>query len=246
MATHEKSAQLGNNRTGLAMSPQHGPEIVEGAKAQPSASGDRYTQNVLKTPYVKEQTPVGSVPPPLSVKGMAKTAFQMLKGENPTLLVDKLGERLAFERTGTRLYEAVIAKAESLPASDTGPSLAELKQIRDEELRHFHMVKGYIENLGGDPTAMTPCADVSAVASMGLLQVVADPRITVVQSLQALLIAELADNDGWAVLINLAEGFGQDQMAADFRSALAAEERHLAKVRGWLAASVESQAGVAA
>jgi hypothetical protein len=48
------------------------------------------------------------VPPPTSMKGMAKSALQALKGEKATVLIDKLAERLAFERTGTRLYETLI------------------------------------------------------------------------------------------------------------------------------------------
>ena len=42
-----------------------------------------------------------------------------------------------------------------------------------------------MEQLGGDPTAQTPCADVTATASMGLIQVVTDPRTTLAQSLNA-------------------------------------------------------------
>jgi tRNA isopentenyl-2-thiomethyl-A-37 hydroxylase MiaE len=158
--------------------------------------------------------------------------------------VEKLAERLAFERTGTRLYEAIIGKAESL-AEKSAPRIDELEKIHDEELRHFHMVKDYIEKLGGDPTAETPSADVVGVASSGLLKVITDPRTTIPQSLQALLVAELADNDGWSALIKLAEGFNQDEMAADFRQALQAEERHLTQVRSWLSSHIEAEAGTA-
>jgi hypothetical protein len=43
----------------------------------------------------------------------------------------------------------------------------------------------------------------------------------------------------------LAEGFGQDEMANDFRRALHEEERHLAQVRAWLSADVKAEAGLA-
>lgn len=241
----EKSAQLGMNRTGMDLSPIEGKQIVEGAReGKPSSKGDRFTQNELKIPYLQQNTPVGSVPPPGNLKGVVKTALNMLQGKQASVLLDKLGERLAFERTGTRLYEALISKAEVVGGNGVGPSLKELKTIHDEELRHFHLVKGYIEQLGGDPTTMTPAADVAGVASCGLVKVIADPRTTVPQSLEAILIAELTDNDGWSALIRLAEGFGQSDMAADFRQALTAEERHLLKVRGWLSASVKTEAGV--
>lgn len=243
--SHNSSAEMGKNRTGIAMSPINAKAVAEGAKeSPPSSSGDRHTQDALKASYLEQNERIGSVPPPANLKGVAKTALKMIQGEKATVLVDKLAERLAFERTGTRLYEAIIGKAEVL-AEQSGPRVDELEKIHHEELSHFHMVKGYLENLGGDPTAQTPSADVVGVASSGLLKVITDPRTTMPQSLQALLIAELADNDGWSTLIKLAEGFNQDQMAADFRKALEAEERHLMQVRGWLSARTQEEAGAA-
>ena len=242
----ERSASMGMNRTGMDMAPIQGKLVAEGAsQSVPSGGGDRFTQDALKAPYLQEQVNIGSVPPPGSLKGIATTAMNMLKGEKANVLIDKLGARLAFERTGTRLYEALIAKAEVAAPPQTGPTVAELRILHDEELNHFHLLQRYIRQLGADPTAMTPCADVVGVASTGLLQVVADPRTTVAQSLEALLIAELADHDGWSSLISLAEGFGQDEMANDFRQALHEEERHLAQVRAWLSADVKAEAGVA-
>ena len=78
-----------------------------------------------------------------------------------------------------------------------------------------------MERLGGDPTAQTPCADVTAVASAGLLQAVRDPRTSVTQSLQALLTAELVDNASWELLYTLAREHGFEDVveAADARPA---------------------------
>lgn len=45
------------------------------------------------------------------------------------------------------------------------------------------MLSEAIVDMGGDPTAQTPCADVSAVAAMGLIQVLTDPRTTLAQGL---------------------------------------------------------------
>jgi hypothetical protein len=53
-----------------------------------------------------------------------------------------------------------------------------------------------------------------------------------------LLIAELADNEGWDLLANLAEAMGHDDMAQSFRDALEVEETHLDDVRRWVAAIV--------
>lgn len=54
------------------------------------------------------------VPIPGSTKGMVITGHSKLVGQSPEVLIDKLGERLAFECGGTRLYEALIAKVESI------------------------------------------------------------------------------------------------------------------------------------
>lgn len=124
----------------------------------------------------------------------------------------------AFERTGTRLYDAFIAKCRTQKPGAIED--AELVRIRNEEAKHFALVGECIEFLGGDPTAQTPCADVAGVASAGLMQVLTDPKTTVAQSLDALLIAELTDNAAWEDLIALARKLGHEDMAAQFEQAL--------------------------
>ena len=167
-----------------------------------------------------------------------------VRGKHPMVFLDLLGERLAFERTGTRLYDALLAKLEAAHEHPGGPTREDLERIRDEELQHFAMVKEALESLGADPTAMTPSADIAAVASEGLVEVLADPRTTLTEALKAILIAELADNDSWLVLADVAERLGHDELAGRFRSALVEEEDHLARVRSWLTAAVDGQAGL--
>jgi rubrerythrin len=168
----------------------------------------------------------------------------MVKGNKPTVFLDLLGERLAFERTGTRLYEALLVKLEAADTHPGGPRREDLERIRDEEMEHFALLKRTIESLGADPTAMTPSADVIAVASHGLVEAVSDPRVTLNESLKAILTAELVDNDSWLLLADVAERLGHDEMAGEFRRALAEEEDHLARVRSWLSIAVEGQAGI--
>ena len=146
------------------------------------------------------------------MKGMAKSALQALQGKKATLLVDKLAERMAFERSGVRLYEALMLKCRAAANGDSSAALARLEHICNEELEHFHMLWGCIEQLGADPTAQTPSADVSAVASQGIPKVLLDPRTTFPQCLEAVLTAELVDCDAWERLTELAEGFKQTEM----------------------------------
>ena len=93
------------------------------------------------------------------------------------VLLDKLSERLAFERMGVRLYEALLNKCETLGESSPGPTLDDVKRIGTEELEHFLMLNQTITDLGGDPTVESPSADIAGVASMGIMQVLTDPRV---------------------------------------------------------------------
>lgn len=187
----------------------------------------------MRVSYIEEADALGSVPPPPTLKGKAKSGMEMLTGNRPQAFIDKLAERLAFERGGTRLYDAVLAKFSVFKDELKGVSEGDLLEIRNEEAAHALLIKECIEHLGADPTAQTPCADLVGVESAGLLQAVSDPRTTLAQSLHAALAAELIDNAGWETLIAMAEEMGQKKMAERFREALRQESEHLANVRSW-------------
>ena len=184
--------------------------------------------DAIRSRYLAEADTVGSVPPATSISGVFGSVVQALSGNRMSVLLDKLGERAAFERSGTRLYDAMLVKLASGNARQLpdGLNLAALERIRGEEARHFEMLSEAIEQLGGDPTTQTPCADVSGVMGGGLLQVITDPRSTVAQSLQALLAAELVDNASWELLIELCEGFGLDELRQRFGEELHPARRH--------------------
>ena len=228
----KESVEMGMNRTGIQMSPSMSKEMSEMLNEFPmpqftggTSAGD------MRQMYIQESGSLGAVPLPGNVKGAMSIGMQKITDKNPEVFVDKLGERLAFERTGVRLYDALITRCEvAMPQMD----LSVLKEFRNEEHRHFLMLKETIESIGGDPTAVTPCADSAAVASMGLIQVLNDPKSSVPQAVQAILIAELADNDGWDILISLARNAGMTEEASRFEAAKVAEEKHLAHIRQWL------------
>jgi rubrerythrin len=235
-----QATDMGMNRTGIGMAPRLSEEMIRDAETSiPTSGGDGHQIERVRREYLHNSPPLGSTPPPATAKGAAKAGMHMLKGHRPSVFLDKLGERLAFERTGTRLYEALIAKFDEVGTWEQGPTRDQLIGFHNEELAHFELVREAIEYLGGDPTVVTPSADVSGVTSMGLLQVITDPRSSLAHSLQALLVAELADNDGWHMLIRLAEAFGQNDLSRRFHQALADEDRHLQSVRGWLSVEME-------
>jgi hypothetical protein len=240
-STGTQSAPEGfeGNRTGVQTSPELARELVEGAAAAtPSSDGGPEAIAATRGEYIEEGFPVGSLP----TLPVAREAGADEETAGMAVLLDKLSERLAFERMGTRLYDALINKCEVLGESSPGPTLAQLQEIREDELRHFLLLNRAVTALGGDPTVMSPCADTVQVASLGIMQVLTDPRTNVAQCLQAILTAELTDNDGWQMLIGLAGELGHADLASEFQTALTNEEEHLASVRGWLEELVLTQA----
>lgn len=238
----ENKTEMGTNKTAASLHAKMTDDMVEKSK-EVAITEERPTPHKMiemKKSYLKEDFKLGSVPIPTSLKGAGKTLLEKAKGKSPEVLLDKLGERMAFERAGVRLYEAIIAKCEA--ANIPEETLSKLREYRDEEHSHFMLVHATIESLGADPTAMTPSADATAVAGMGLFQLAGDPRANVTQSLQALLTAELVDHDGWEMLIKLARDSGLDEAAVQFEQALKEESEHLSFVRSWYQEMVSSEA----
>jgi rubrerythrin len=240
----KNSSDIGMNRTGIDAAPMLSKEMIRSSHDELEyMEPDPEPIKDLRIAYAREAGPIGTVPPPATVKGVATTAMTALAGDKASVFVDKLAERLAFERMGTRLYEALLTKMDAVKKRESGvPLRAAVEEIYQDERRHFALVHRSIKSLGADPTAMTPSADLEGVASMGLLQVICDPRTSVREGLQAILHAELADCEGWDVLVALADGFGQEEMVAEFTAALQTEETHLQRVRTWVSGMVQEAA----
>jgi ferritin-like metal-binding protein YciE len=212
MQDPREATDIGRNRTGLQASPQLSKEMNDLVQPVSAETADASPLNEVRLLYISEADPLGCVP----------QAF-----------IDKLAERLAYERSGTRLYDAVIAKFMAHQGELQGASLQDITEIRNEEASHAALLRTCIEQLGADPTAQTPSADLVGVATAGFLQAAADPRTTLAQTLQVALAAELVDVASWETLILMAEQMGQDGMVERFRKALDHETEHVAKVRGW-------------
>ena len=235
----EDKAKLGMNRTGIQMSPFDGPAQAEYASSRPAHPSEMDMQAAgLRASYIQESERIGSVPVPTTTKGVATAAKGKLTGNDPEVLFDKLGQRLAFERSGVRLYQAMIGKVGTVQPANADALLADLNHICNEEYEHFQMLTQVVDKLGGDPTAQTPCADVSAVSNLGILQVITNPRTTIAQSLESLLTVEMTDNASWELLIQLASRTGHQELDAPFQSALASEKEHVSKITSWLQTSV--------
>lgn len=233
------------NRTGIMANPDLSAELIQGAtEITPDSAVNGDEIRVERAEYVADAPPIGSYPE-MVVNGDAPALAKESRGagEPMALLLDKLSERLAFERQGTRLYEAFIQKIEALPIENgAGPQLDDLRHICDEELEHFKLLQKAIVELGGDATVQSPSADVAGVLAHGAMQIMSDPRTTVAHALQAALTAELSDNDGWELLQELAVQLGHDDFAEQAGEALEQEREHLETVRTWIANTTLAEA----
>jgi bacterioferritin (cytochrome b1) len=212
-----------SNKTGARSSSARTSAMLD-SEDLPTTAPDRSGTSAsdLRGPAIALEEPIGS----LVSDGAAV---------DPGLacLLDKLGARLAFERGGVRLYEAILRKAEMARGEEEGEAelIDDLLHIRDEEAEHADLLQRVIVELDGDPTVETPCADLEGVMSSGLVQVVNDPRATVAQCLRAAMVAELADDESWTSLIAQADGWVSEDTLADLRGAEDEEQEHLTMVR---------------
>jgi len=157
--------------------------------------------------------------------------MEKLAQYNKEKLIDLLSERLAFERAGVKLYDTILAK---LDASGVGGGVElfrdEMQGYRDEEKEHEEWLEEQIRSLGGDAHAKTEMADLVERESVGIEQVIAADDL-LPHAMHALLAAELVDNAGWELLIELADDADDREARAEFRKRLHEEEDHLIFVR---------------
>lgn len=227
-----KPTQAGNNRTGIASNMDEAKRTMEGARSVRDASSEVDDLIDARVVFSKKAPPVGTMP-------AAK-----IDGGVPQIFIDQLAGRVAFERAGARAYELLMVKLQASSAHTGRPTREELEHLRDEELEHLAITVRALEELGADPTAMTPAADLSMVNGSGILKNLADPRVTLTQALDSILIAELNDNETWAMLISLALKLDRGDLAREFHRVLEQEQEHLDKIRTWLNSSIAAQAGI--
>jgi hypothetical protein len=222
----EISSTPGANHTGLALHPEQLKEMIRGtSEFPPTSSGGPADIAQVRVEHARAWPAHATMP----------ASTQVAREKLP--LLDKLGARLQFERTGTRLYDALISKLDAYGGFDGGPSRHDLLLIREQEHAHVLLVQELIRAIGGDPTAVTPCANLQATASKGIGEVLVDPRTSFVECLETILVAELADHESWESLARTAQSLDDGDLTAKIKQAQQTEDEHLMKVRGWLEAA---------
>ena len=220
----EPSLVPGRNRTGLSAFPDHRSVIDVPQDLGPTSRGSIEQLAAVRARYSRTSAPFGSLP---EEPRLERSLFQ---------LVDLLGARLQFERTGVRLYDALIAKRDVFGTFEGGPHRDDLLEIRNEELRHMRLVDQLLHDHGADPTAVTPMANIQELASRGIADVLMDPRTSLLDGLEAMVIAELADHESWTGLVELTQSMGRGDLSRVLQECQRREQEHLARVRRWISA----------
>jgi rubrerythrin len=253
--TEEQPAQERNmandkmrfNRTGASGAPTlfqelQGLQALIDAASRPtglSAPSDAGEVAQVRSGYAKEAGAPRRTPSATGAR--ARDALALNGG---VVFLDKLGERLAFERAGVRLYDALLSKHDAWGSWLGGPRRADIEKLRGEEFDHFMMLQEVLGELGADPTAFAQSANLTSVISKGLPAGLSDGRTNLREGLEAILVAESVDNDCWENLSDLASALGRDDLGARFEEALGKEREHLSLVRRWLAAAKHGAASV--
>jgi len=142
-------------------------------------------------------------------------------------LIDLLSERLAFEREAVKLYDAILARLDgSVAGGVVEPFREELQRFRDEEKEHERWLERQIGDLGGDASVKSEMAMLVERESTGILEVVTTDEL-LPHAIHALLAAELVDNSGWELLVELADDADDVVAREEFQRRLYQEADHL-------------------
>ena len=155
--------------------------------------------------------------------------MKQLAEHNRDKLIDLLCERLAFERTSVRLYDTILGKLDASGASVI-EFRDEMQRYRDQEKEHEEFLEGCVRDLGGDAAVRTDLVQLVQRESKGIEQVVETDDL-LPHVIHALYTAELVDNAGWELLVELADDADDREAREAFRKRLHEEEDHLICVR---------------
>jgi bacterioferritin (cytochrome b1) len=154
-----------------------------------------------------------------------------LAQKNREKVIDVLTERLTFERAGVKLYDRIIEKMRESSERSVAKMLDQMVEHRDHEKEHEEWLEAQIRSLGGDAHGKTEKARLVERESKGIEEVILGDGATLPQMFHALMAAELVDNAGWDLLVELADEADDRQAKRAFKKRLREEEEHLIFVR---------------
>jgi rubrerythrin len=153
-----------------------------------------------------------------------------LAAKNRDRVIDLLNERLVFERAGVKLYDAILQNMKRSSNPEVARMLPSMQEHREHEKEHEEWLEQQIRSLGGDAHAKTELGELITAESAGVEKVVTTDQ-NLVHQMHALLTAELVDNAGWELLLELADDADDADARREFRKRAHHEEEHLIFVR---------------
>ena len=152
--------------------------------------------------------------------------MRKLAEKNVGRVIDLLNERLAFERTGVRIYDRILLRMRLAQDGEVQRMINRVQRHRDEEHEHEEWLEEQIRDLRGDDHLPTEKSVLVLAETQGIERVVhRDPRLA--HDFHALLTAELADTAGWDLLVRIADQFGDRDAAREFRQRHREEQEHV-------------------
>ncbi len=155
-----------------------------------------------------------------------EVAMKQLAAKKREKVIDMLNERLTFERSGVKLYDAILQNMQKSSNPEVARMQPSMKEHRDQEKEHEEWLEEQIRSLGGDAHAKTEMSELITAESVGVEKVVTSDK-NLVHQMHALLTAELVDNSGWELLLELADEADDREARVEFRKRLHEEEEHL-------------------
>ncbi len=153
-----------------------------------------------------------------------------LAQKNKDKVIDLLCERLCFERSGVKLYDKILERMRGSQERSVRKMLEQMQEHRDQEKEHEEWLEDCIRKLGGDDKKLTEKAKLVTEESKGIEEVIMkDPQLP--HLFHALLAAELVDNAGWDLLVQLADEADDSKAKREFKKRLHEEEEHLVLMR---------------
>jgi len=156
--------------------------------------------------------------------------MRKLAGKNVGRVIDLLNERLAFERTGVRIYDRMLLRMRLAEDGEVQRMVDRMQRYRDQEREHEEWLEEQIQTLHGDDHVPTEKSVLVLAETQGLERVIhRDPRLD--HDFHALLSAELSDAAGWDLLVRMAEQFGDREARREFKQRHREEQEHVLFVR---------------
>jgi hypothetical protein len=175
----------------------------------------------------RENPGVLPVSPALRVPsgGLGQAVSSTLDTMRPSLLIERLIDRLISAQERVALYTAALTKA--VGVRDTAQLV--LERMGSDERQHCEVLRRHLVRLGFDP-AFTPPVREGGDAKR-ILEIITNPRTSVSQALCALLGAALAAVGDWETLARTARDAHDERMAAEFENLRVIAETHVQRIR---------------